>query len=222
MEQYNGQGNGDNGLVPLEGSWIRVVDLASELNVDARAMRRWISRNVSQNAQRRLLRPDGGHPELWVSPAGVVVIRQHYEGTDNGTDGQRVAVESADHQRVKGTDTLSDDTEGWKAAVTAAEARANELRQDLDRLRTDTASEIERLRRELGLERQGREQAQRQAEEAERARAAYAERLAEERAAWWQWCAYLKGLSVFKRLRRLPEPPEELTKGTKRLSPPQG
>ncbi len=206
----------------MEDAWIRVVDLASELSVDARAMRRWISRNVPNISQRRLLRPDGGHPELWVSPAGVVVIRQHYEGTDNGTDNQRVTVDAVDRQGAKGTDTVSDDADGWKAAVSAAEARANELRQDLDRLRTDTATEIERLRRELGVERHAREQAQRQAEEAERARAAYAERLAEERAAWWQWCAYLKGLSVFRRLRRLPEPPEELAKGTKRLSPPQG
>jgi len=151
----------------------------------------------------------------------VVVIRQHYEGTDNGTDHQRNAVEGVDLQGVKGTAAVSDDAEGWKAAVTAAEARANELRQDLDRLRTETATEIERLRRELGVERQGREEAQRQAEEAERARAAYAERLAEERAAWWQWVSFLQGLSLLRRLRRLPDPPEALGRATKRLAAPE-
>ncbi len=222
MEQYNGQGNGGNGPDEAVDAWVRVVDLANEIAVDPRAMRRWISRNLSASAQKRVLRPDGGHPELWVCPSAVGAIKGHYQGGINGTDTQRAAVDLGDDQGAKGTDAVSDGAEGWKAAVSAAESLVSELRQELDRLRGETAAELERVRRELSAEKQQREQVQRQADESERARAAYAERLAEERAAWWQWCAYIKGLGILRRLRGIPQPPEELTTGTKRLETSKG
>ena len=222
MEEHGEQRNGDNGQAPMADVWLRVVDLASELGVDPRAMRRWISRNLSNAAQRRVLRPDGGHPELWVSPSGAAAIKEHYSGEEAAAEAQRVVGETVGRQGIKGTDTVSDEAEGWKAAVSAAEGRANELRQELERTRGEASAEVDRLRRELTAERDVRERAERQAEEAERARAVYAERLAEERAGWWQWCAYLKGLSMFRRMRGIPEPPEDLAKGTKRLGPPRG
>jgi hypothetical protein len=46
--------------------------------------------------------------------------------------------------------------------------------------------------------------------------------LVHERAAWWQWVSYLKEPSLLRRLRGVPEPPEELRLATKRLEPPQG
>lgn len=185
--------------------WCRVSDLCAQIGVSARTGARWAGRVGNPALCRKRPKSSGGSPEWWVGPEAARAFRAAVVAPDDNVDVLATASSAA--------------------PVAADDAVVEAMRLAVDEARARTASaeaERDRLRAELGEERVRRERAERQAEESERARMAYAETLAEERAAWWQWVSFLNGLSWLRRLRRLPNPPEALTRTVKRLAAPEG
>lgn len=232
----NHQPTGNHPQATVNQPWIRLVDFCREHGVGENRARRVVARLAPELAQKRP-REQGGKSEWWVSPDALTALRGNQPQSTGAVNG---AAESSAAKQSQPTDSA-----GWLTALedlrseldrvhselreeqvsrrevgeraAAAEARAVSAEGNL----AEAAGAIERLRSEIRALEEKAEARERQVEEAERARAAYAELLAEERAAWWQWVSYLKGLSLLRRLRRLPDPPEELARGRKRLAAPE-
>jgi hypothetical protein len=201
--------------------WQRVSDLCDQLGISSRTGSRWASKTDDPALCRKRPRAAGGSPEWWASPAGAESLKASVATGDTP-----VAIASESELLSSAAGDTADDTPddavvaALRLAIDEARARAVSAEGERDRIRTELTDDRDRLRRELQVETERRTRAEQQAAEAERGRVAYAEALAEERAAWWQWVSYLKGLSLLRRLRRLPDPPEALTKASKRLAPP--
>jgi len=197
--------------------WQRVSDLCDQLGISSRTGSRWAAKLDDASLCRKRPRAAGGSPEWWASPAGVEALQASIAADD-----APVATASIPGDRSSAAVAAADDTVGraLRLAIDEARARAVGAEGERDRIRAELTDDRDRLRRELQLEVERRTRAEQQAAEAERGRAAYAEAWADERADWWQWVSYLKGLSLIRRLRRLPDPPAALTKATKRLAAP--
>ena len=201
--------------------------LASDLGTTREILRAW--------ARRQGLLPAGGRPgvALRLSESEANALRAAWAreraddlgervrtgGTERaheqvapGRTGERAdRAESPEVERA-GTDSAKGrESAGWQEALAESRARIAELVAERDTMRSER--DVERVEKQAALSR---------ADETERGRGVFVEMLAHERAAWWQWVSYLKGLSLLRRLRGIPEPPEELRQAMKRLAPPQG
>lgn len=233
----NHQATASRELATTDQPWVRLVDFCRDHGIGENRARRIIATLPSHLAEKRA-REQGGKSEWWVASEALDALQanqpQATEDADAGADrmadkqlqttdvdGWLMVVEEMRVERDRLHEQIREEQAarreaGERSATADARAAAAEVRL------AEAADVAQVLRAQVRALEERVEGRQRQAEEAERARTAYAELLAEERAAWWQWCAYLKGLGMLRRLRGIPDPPYELQKGQKRLAAPEG
>lgn len=182
-------------------AWCRVADLYPQLAADPRTVRRWIARNVPNDAQERREGGDGGAAEVYLRADYLAPLRAVYS-TGPASDSDRTGTGQA-------PGAAGDQADGWREALAAERGRT-----------AAAVAEADHLRSELERERVARQAAARHAEEAERGRHVAELRVSDLRAAWSTWFMLLTRRSLW-RLRRLPPPPPELTAGPA-LPPPDG
>ena len=207
-----------NGEAPL--GWERAVSVARELGKDPRRLREYLTEQVLRQLangashQQRIPRANGGQAELWLSPHAAAMARSHF-GTTPGADAT-AATPAVNGDATPDADATAETNTGATPAV------AVDPSEGWRELAAELRAERDAMEARLKVAVLDAQQARKQADEAERGRVAFVEMLAHERAAWWQWVSYLKGLSLLRRLRGIPEPPEELRLAAKRLAAPQG
>lgn len=193
-------------------AWCRVADLYPQLAADPRTVRRWIARNVPNDAQERREGGDGGAAEVYLRADYLAPLRAVYSTGQAPGDHRATTGPASDSDRTGTGQTpgaAGDQADGWREALAAERGRT-----------AAAVAEADHLRSELERERVARQAAARHAEEAERGRHVAETRGEALRAAWWQWYALLTS-RAFWRVRRLPTVPPELTAGPA-LPPPEG